>query len=92
MEKKLHFPLIGSYCAHNSIYFKHHVWHTRAKSFEAGAVVLVHPMVSVLEQQADRRGSPIKLVYLKSLDRLPVPSCEQQNTPKLALHVTILKS
>lgn len=86
-----------SSCVHNSIYFKHHVWRTRAESFEAGAVVFVHPLVSVLEQQADRCGSPIKLVYLKSLDRLPVPSCEQQNMSKLArpkdmhYHVTILK-
>lgn len=68
---------------------------TRAKSFEGGAVVFVHPLVSVLEQQAYRCGSPVKLVYLKSLNHLPVPSCEQQNTSVLAwskgMHYYVLR-
>lgn len=50
---------------------------TRAESFEGGAVVFLHPVVAVLEQQADRCGSPVKLVYLESLNHLPVPSCEE---------------
>lgn len=65
-------PLMVSASADNNI-SKHHVWHTRAESFEGGAVVFVHPLVTVLEQQADRRRSPVKLVNLESLDHLPVP-------------------
>lgn len=68
-----------SSCAHYGV-SKYYVWRTRAKSFEGGAVVFVHPLVSVLEQQADGRGSPIKLVYLQSLNHLPVPPCEQNKS------------
>lgn len=49
---------------------------TGAEGFQGGAVVLLHPLVSVLEQQADGRRGAVKLVDLQSLDRLPVPACQ----------------
>lgn len=55
------------------------VWHTRAQGFEGGAVIFVHPLVTVFQQQAYRCRRPIKLIYLKSLNHLPVPSCAQWN-------------
>lgn len=58
---------------------------TSAQSFQAGAVVLLHPLVSVLQQQADRCGSPVKLVYLQSLDHLPVPSCGQTQSVRAVI-------
>lgn len=59
-----------------------HCAHTRAQSFEGGAVVLVHPLISIFEQQADGCGSSVKLIDLQSLNHLPVASCEKQDTPE----------
>lgn len=55
---------------------------TGAEGFQGGAVVLLHPLVSVLEQQANGRRGAVKLVYLQSLDRLPVPACQPQITQR----------
>lgn len=60
-------------------------YHTGAQSFQGGAVVLLHPLVSILQQQADCCGSPVKLVYLQSLDRLPVPSCGQTTSVRVGI-------
>lgn len=53
---------------------------TGAEGFQGGAVVLLDPLVSVLEQEADGRRGAVKLVDLQSLDRLPVPACQPQIT------------
>lgn len=66
--------------------------HTRAQSFQGGAVVLLHPLVSVLQQQADRSGGPVKLVDLQSLDHLPVPSCGQTQRVRAAIVVSVTEN
>lgn len=53
---------------------------TSAEGFQGGAVVFLHPLVSVLEQQADCRGGSVKLVYLQPLDCLPVPPCQRDKS------------
>lgn len=52
-----------------------HVSHTRAESFEGGAIVLLHPLVSILDEEADCCGSPVELVNLEPLNHVPVSSC-----------------
>lgn len=53
---------------------------TGAEGFQGGAVVFLHPLVSVLEQQADCRGGSVKLVYLQPLDCLPVSPCQRDKS------------
>ena len=93
--------LIGSPTAHRQgCYHSHTVlvlpanqfFRTRAQSFQGGAVVLVHPLVSILQQQADCCGGPVKLVYLQSLDHLPVPSCGQTPSVRVLIVIGVAES
>lgn len=52
---------------------------TGSEGLQGRAVVLPNPLVSVLQQQADRRRSAVELVDLQSLDRLPVPACQSHS-------------
>lgn len=59
----------------NLLVLQHQVSHTRAQSLKGGAVVFVHPLVSIFEKQADGGGGPVELVDLQPFHRFPVSSC-----------------